>query len=172
MIPRRLAGVGAAGAASLALALGVGLGPAGAATGPTNGSGVSATSTSVPQEVAAWAHTYERDIGILADDTLVVVDDGKNTKHLTTKQVTTTLRDCQHWGSDAATARTAAPPIPAAQAEEAWLSMIEASARGARDCTTALQRGKLASARDFGKQLNVIQSDEAQLAALLGSNGA
>jgi hypothetical protein len=77
--------------------------------------------------------------------------------------VKTTLNDCRTWASDAAQARTAAPPIPMADAERAWKSMIGASSRAALDCLAALQRGSRRSAKDFQKQLKIVERDEVTL---------
>ena len=95
---------------------------------------------------------------------LVVVDDGKRAQsHETTAKVKTTVNDCRTWASDAGQARTAAPPIPMAGAERAWTSMIGASARAASDCLAALQHGSRRSAKDFQKQLKVVEQDEVTL---------
>jgi hypothetical protein len=111
-----------------------------------------------------WKQRYEHDIGILADDVLLVVDDGKRARaHDTAAKVKLTLKDCRQWGRDAATARTAAPPIPQAAAQRAWVSMIGASSRAAYDCVASLTRGSRASAKDFPKQVVVVNRDEAIL---------
>jgi hypothetical protein len=100
----------------------------------------------------------------MADDVLVVVDDGKRAQHHDTKaKVKTTLKDCRTWASDAAQARTAAPPIPMAGAESAWTNMIGASAHAASDCLAALQHGSLRSAKDFQKQVKIVKKDEVTL---------
>ncbi len=111
-----------------------------------------------------WKQSYEHDIGILADDVLVVVDDGKRAQtHVTTAKVRTTLKDCRQWGTDATKARSAAPPIPLAAAQRAWTSMINASSLASAECVASLQRGSRASAKDFRKQLAVVEKDEASL---------
>jgi hypothetical protein len=123
--------------------------------------------------LAQWRQHYERDVGILADDVLVVVDDGKRAQHHDTKaKVRLTLKDCRTWSSDARQARTAAPPIPLAAAERAWASMIGASASASSDCVAALQRRSLRAAKDFQKQLKIVHQDEATLDVVLnGSTG-
>ena len=60
----------------------VGAGPVGAASTTTSSglpavSASSATTTTTDLTLALWEQRYEHDIGILADDVLVVVDDGK-----------------------------------------------------------------------------------------------
>jgi hypothetical protein len=115
-----------------------------------------------------WKQNYEHDIGILADDVLVVVDDGKKAQvHVTTAKVKTTLKDCRQWGTDAAMARSAAPPIPMPAAQRAWTSMIGASSRAASQCVASLQMGSRGSAKDFRKQLAVVEKDEAALVGYL-----
>jgi hypothetical protein len=132
---------------------------------PTAVAPVAATaSSSTDLTVAVWKQRYEHDVGILADDVLVVVDDGKRAqRHVTTAKVTTTVRDCRTWASDAVKARTAAPPIPTAGAERAWTSMIGASALAAADCLASLQQGSRRSAADFQKRLKVVENDEVML---------
>ena len=131
-------------------------------TQPTTNPG--STSSTVPLTLAQWDQRYEHDVGILADDVLVVVDDGKRFQHHNTKaKVKTTLNDCRTWSSDAGQARTAAPPIPMADAERVWTSMIGASARASSDCLAALKRGSLRSAREFQPQLRIIKQDEVLL---------
>lgn len=154
-------------------ALGVGPAAGGAATTPSSSAPPAATgsSTSIPSAVLVWARTYEHNIGILADDTLVVVDDGKGSAHPTKKQVSTTIKDCQQWGRDATQAARVTPPIPEAPAQQAWSGMISASLRASLDCTTALLRGSLSSARDFVRQLKLVQNAEAALTVYLGSPG-
>jgi hypothetical protein len=155
----------------LGLAPVVGDPPSGAATArpgsgtPTmSASSVAAATATTALTVGQWKQRYEHDIGILADDVLVVVDDGKRAQvHLTTAKVKTTLKDCRQWGTDAGTARSAAPPIPLAAAERAWRSMIGASSRAAADCVASLQMGSRSSAKDFRKQLSVVENDEAAL---------
>ena len=110
-----------------------------------------------------WKQGYEHDIGILADDVLVVVDDGKRAQtHVTRAKVKTTLKDCRQWATDATMARSAAPPIPMASAQRAWTSMIGASSRAASECVTSLQTGS-GNAKDFRKQLALVEKDEATL---------
>jgi hypothetical protein len=146
-----------------------------AAVSPTGaamaGSGSSTGTKSAPVVVVAanhltldqWKRGYEHDIGILADDVLVVVDDGKRAQtHVTTAKVKTTLKDCRQWATDAATARSAAPPIPMASAQRAWSSMIGGSGRAASECVTSLQTGS-GNAKDFRKQLALVEKDEATL---------
>jgi hypothetical protein len=124
----------------------------------------SADSETTDLTLAAWKQRYEHDVGILADDVLVVVDDGKRAQtHVTTAKVKTTVNDCRTWASDAARARTAAPPIPLAGAEKAWKSMVGASALAAADCLASLQQGSRRSAKDFQKQLQVVEKDEVTL---------
>ncbi len=121
--------------------------------------------------LALWEQRYERDIGILADDVLVVVDDGKRAQHHVTKaKVKTTVNDCRTWASDAAKARTAAPPIPMAEAEQAWTSMVGTSALGSADCLAALQHGSRRAAKDFQKRVQIMQNDEATLTRDLGGS--
>ena len=134
--------------------------PAGAASmtsipGSPALSASSATTTTTALTLALWEQHYEHDIGIMADDVLVVVDDGKRSQPRVTKaEVKTTVNDCRTWASDAGKARNAAPPIPLADAEQAWTSMIATSALGAADCLAALQHGSRAppktSRREFG----------------------
>ena len=145
--------------------------PAGAATNnPVSStatikeSSAATTSTTAVLTLGQWKATYDRDIGILADDVLVVVDDGKRAQtHLTKAKVKTTLNDCRQWVTDAGLARTAAPPIPMAAAERAWTSMISASAQAAADCVASLQRKSLSRAKDFQKRLSIVENDEAML---------
>lgn len=153
------------------LAPSLGAGPAGASTTapPTAASSrpgideVSAVSTTT-MSLGQWKQRYEHDIGILADDVLVVVDDGKTAQnHMTTAKVRTTVRDCRTWASDAGQARTAAPPIPLAGAERAWTNMIGASSIAASDCLSALQHGSHHAANDFQKKLQTVENDEAAL---------
>ena len=128
----------------------------------------SATMTRTDLTLGQWKQMYERDIGVLADDTLVVVDDGKRAqKHDTAAKVRLTLHDCRQWGKDAVTARTAAPPIPLAAAQRAWTSMINASGQAAANCVAALQRRSLGAARKFRQQLAIVERDEATLVRLL-----
>ncbi len=127
-------------------------------------SAAATTSTTAVLTLGQWKATYEHDIGILADDVLVVVDDGKRAQvHLTKAKVRTTLNDCRQWVRDAGLARTAAPPIPMAAAQQAWTSMIGASARAAADCVASLQRGSRSSANDFQKRLRIVENDETLL---------
>jgi hypothetical protein len=160
----------------LGLAPVVGSIPAGAAaTTSTSGSPAvnasSDTTTTTELTLALWEQRYERDIGILADDVLVVVDDGKRAQHRVTKtKVKTTVSDCRTWASDAAKARTAAPPIPMAEAEQAWTNMVGTSALGAADCLAALQHGSRRAAKDFQKRVQLMQKDEATLTNDLGGN--
>ena len=142
---------------------------------PAGASTTAATSSQPTVQVASaastarltldqWKQRYEHDVGILADDVLVVVDDGKRAQsHETTAKVKTTVNDCRTWASDAGQARTAAPPIPVAGVERAWTSMIGASAHAASDCLAALQHGSRRSAKDFQKQLKVVEQDELTL---------
>jgi hypothetical protein len=156
------------------------LGPAVAATpsGATIASTGSGSVGTSPSLVAAsktaltldqWKQRYEHDVGILADDVLVVVDDGKRAQtHDTAAKVKTTLQDCRQWAKDAAIAPTAAPPIPLPAAERAWKNMMRASALAAAQCVAALQRRSLTSARNFRKQLAIVEKNEATLVKLLG----
>jgi hypothetical protein len=152
--------------------------PAGAASttsssGPqaATASSASSTTTTTVLTVALWQQRYEHDIGILADDVLVVVDDGKRAQsHVTKAEVKTTVNDCRTWASDAAKARTAAPPIPMTDAERAWTSMIGTSALGAADCLAALQHGSRRAAKDFQKQILAMQKDESTLTNELGGS--
>jgi hypothetical protein len=151
----------------LGLAPVVAIGSSAAAASPTSTTAGTDT-TSSTLTLTQWKHQYERDIGILADDVLVVVDDGKRAQtHLTKAKVRTTVNDCRQWASDAAEARTAAPPIPLAVAQRAWKSMIGASSRAANDCLSSLQRGSRSSAKDFQKQLALVERDEATLVSTL-----
>jgi hypothetical protein len=151
----------------------VGAAPSGATVASTR-SGTSGASTSPAATANAnltldqWKQRYEHDIGILADDVLVVVDDGKRAqKHDTTAKVKTTLQDCRQWAKDAAIAPTAAPPIPLPAAQRAWKNMMRASALAAAQCVAALQKRSLTSARNFRKQLAVVEKNEATLVKLL-----
>jgi hypothetical protein len=120
-----------------------------------------------------WRQHYEQDVGVLADDVLVVVDDGKRAvNHDTAAKVRTTVKDCRTWASDANQARTAAPPIPMLEAERAWTSMIGASARAASDCLAALQHGSRRSAKDFQKQVKAVNQDEVTLNRDLNGSSA
>lgn len=144
----------------------LGIRPAGASTAasyPPGANEASAAST-ITLTLEQWKQRYEHDIGILADDVLVVVDDGKRAQnHVTTAKVRTTVRDCRTWASDAGQARTAAPPIPVAGAERAWTDMIAASSIAASDCLSALQHGSRHAASDFQKQVHIVEDDEATL---------
>ena len=132
---------------------------------------VPSATTTTELTLALWEQRYERDIGILADDVLVVVDDGKRAQHHVTKaKVKTTVNDCRTWSSDAAKARTAAPPIPMAEAEQAWTSMVGTSALGSADCLAALQHGSRPAAKDFQKRVQIMQNDEAILTRDLGGS--
>jgi hypothetical protein len=149
----------------LGLTIGVGVAPSGAANTRT-----SADSTTARTDLTLnqWKQRYERDIGIIASDVLVVVDDGKRAQtHDTTAKVRTTLKDCRQWGRDASIARTAAPPIPMAAAERAWTSMMRSSARAAAQCVAVLQTGSTNGAKSFRKQLVIVEKDEATLVKLL-----
>ncbi|HSZ37977.1 MAG TPA: hypothetical protein VK773_12865 [Acidimicrobiales bacterium] len=142
--------------------------PAGAAKDGTSSSqsiaNVASASSTSALTLEQWKQRYEQDVGVLADDILVVVDDGKRAQHHdTTGKVKTTVNDCRTWASDARQARTAAPPIPMAGAESAWTSMIGASAHAASDCLAALQHGSRRSAKDFQKQLKIVEQDEVTL---------
>jgi hypothetical protein len=132
---------------------------------PTAAAPVAATASgSTDLTLAVWRQRYEHDVGILADDVLVVVDDGKRAQsHVTTAKVKTTVSNCRTWASDAMKARTAAPPIPVAGAERAWRSMIGASALAAADCLATLQQGSRRDAADFQKRLKVVENDEVTL---------
>jgi hypothetical protein len=126
-------------------------------------SGAPAATASAHLTLSQWKQSYEHDIGILADDVLVVVDDGKRAQtHVTTAKVKTTLKDCRQWATDAAMARSAAPPIPMASAQRAWASMIGASSRAAAQCVASLQTGA-GGAKNFRKQLAIVEKDEATL---------
>jgi hypothetical protein len=121
------------------------------------------TTASAHLTLGQWKQSYEHDIGILADDVLVVVDDGKRAQsHVTTAKVKTTLKDCRQWATDAAMARSAAPPIPMASAQRAWASMIGASSRAAAQCVASLQTGA-GGAKNFRRQLALVEKDEATL---------
>jgi hypothetical protein len=152
--------------------VGLGITPVAATAAAPAASGSSRPTAAAPLAVTAstdltltiWKQRYEHDVGILADDVLVVVDDGKRAQtHVTTAKVKTTVNDCRTWASDAGKARTAAPPIPMAGAERAWTSMIGASASAAADCLASLQQGSRHSAADFHKQLKVVEKDEVTL---------
>ena len=118
--------------------------------------------------LAQWKQQYEHDVGIIADDVLLVVDDGKRAQtHVTRAKVKTTLQDCRKWSTDAAIAPRAAPPIPLAAAQRAWTSMLRASALASADCVAALQRGSRSSATQFRKQLAIVERNEATLVKLL-----
>jgi hypothetical protein len=131
--------------------------------------GAPAATASTNLTLGQWKQHYEHDIGILADDVLVVVDDGKRAQtHVTTAKVKTTLKDCRQWSTDAAIARTAAPPIPMAAAQRAWSSMIGASARAAAQCVASLQSGS-GNPKNFRKQLALVEKDEAALVSDLNS---
>jgi hypothetical protein len=132
-----------------------------------------ATTSSTSLTLDQWKQRYERDVGILADDVLVVVDDGKRAQHHDTKaKVKTTIKDCGTWASDAGKARTAAPPIPMADAEQAWTTMISASARAASDCLAALKHGSRRSAKDFQEQVKIVNNDEVTLNRDLNGSSA
>ena len=125
---------------------------------------VASTASTTSLTLSEWKQRYEHDVGILADDVLVVADDGKRAlSHDTKAKVKTTVNDCRTWASDAKQARTAAPPIPLAAAQRAWTTMIGASAHAAADCLAALQRGSRRSATDFQKQLKIVERDEVTL---------
>jgi hypothetical protein len=147
---------------------------------PSIGAATSTTTTTQPAANAGstgsaaaltldqWRKHYETDIGVLADDVLLVVDDGKRAQHHDTKaKVRTTLKDCRKWSSDARQARTVAPPIPLAVAERAWTSMIGASANASSDCLAALLHGSRRGAKDFQKQLKIVKQDEVTLDRVL-----
>jgi len=142
--------------------------PTGAATTATTSSEpivkLAAATPNTTLTLGQWKQHYEQDVGVLADDVLVVVDDGKRAvSHDTTAKVKTTVNDCRTWASDARQARTAAPPIPMAEAERTWTTMIGASGRAASDCLAALQQGSRRSAKDFQKQLKIVEQDEVTL---------
>jgi hypothetical protein len=144
---------------------------AGASSQPTVGLAAATSTTTLTLD--QWKQRYERDVGVLADDVLVVVDDGKRAQHHDTKaKVKTTIKDCGTWASDAGQARTAAPPIPMAEAERAWTTMIKASARAASDCLAALKHGSQRSAKDFQKQLKIVENDEVTLNRDLNGSSA
>jgi hypothetical protein len=134
---------------------------------------VASTAATTSLTLSEWKQRYEHDVGIMADDVLVVVDDGKRAvNHDTKAKVRTTVRDCRTWASDAKQARTAAPPIPMAEAQQAWTTMIGASARAAADCLAALQHGSRRSASDFQKQLKIVERDEVILNRDLNGSSA
>jgi hypothetical protein len=141
---------------------------AGAATATarpnTSGTGAPAVVTAASSlTLDQWKQRYEHDVGILADDVLVVVDDGKRAQtHITKAKVKTTVKDCRQWATDATTARSAAPPIPMASAQKAWTSMIAASFRAASECVNSLQTGS-GNPKNFRKQLAIVEKDEAAL---------
>jgi hypothetical protein len=142
--------------------------PTGASTRPSTSSELivklAAATPSTTLTLDQWKQRYEHDVGILADDILVVVDDGKRAvRHDTTAKVKTTVNDCRTWASDAKQARTAAPPIPMADAERTWTTMISSSAHAASDCLAALLHGSRRGAKDFQKQLKIVQQDEVTL---------
>jgi hypothetical protein len=146
----------------------VGTAPTGASTADATRGGpavqMASTASTTSLTLSEWKQRYERDIGILADDVLVVVDDGRRAQsHDTKAKVKTTVNDCRTWASDARQARTAAPPIPLADAQKAWTTMIGASAHAASDCLAALQHGSRRSATDFQKQLKIVERDEVTL---------
>jgi hypothetical protein len=152
----------------LGLAQFVGTAPTGASTADaTSGrttAHVASTAATTSLTLSEWKQRYEHDVGIMADDVLVVVDDGKRAQHHdTTAKVKTTVNDCRTWASDARQARTAAPPIPLAEAQRAWMTMIGASANAAADCLAAIQHGSRRSAKDFQKQLKIVEQDEVTL---------
>jgi hypothetical protein len=152
-------------------ALPVGAVSTASSSGPPAVNASSAATTTTDLTLELWEQRYEHDIGILADDVLVVVDDGKRAQtHVTKAKVKTTVNDCRTWASDAAQARTAAPPIPMAAAEQAWTSMIGTSALGAADCLAALQHGSPRAAKDFQKRVQILQKDEATLNSDLGDS--
>ena len=159
----------------LVLGLAPVVGDAAAGAAPTRSGSSAATMSAAPAATASagltlgqWKQRYEHDIGILADDVLVVVDDGKRAQvHVTSAKVNTTLKDCRRWGADATMARSAAPPIPMPVAQKAWMSMIGASSRAAAQCVASLHRGSRGSATDFRKQLAVVEKDEAALVGYL-----
>jgi hypothetical protein len=139
--------------------------------GPPAANASAATTTTTGLTLGLWEQRYEHDIGILADDVLVVVDDGKRAQnHLTKAQVKLTIKDCRTWASDAGKARTAAPPIPIADAEQAWTNMITTSALGGADCLAALLHGSRGAAKDFQKRVRIMQKDEATLNSDLGGS--
>jgi hypothetical protein len=143
-----------------------GIPPAEASTTATTTSQPNAASTGAATALtlAQWRQHYEVDVGVLADDVLVVVDDGKRAQHHDTKaKVKTTLKDCRTWASDSRQASTDAPPIPMAAAQRAWRSMIAASANASSDCLAALLHGSRRSAKDFQKQLKIVKLDEVLL---------
>jgi cellobiose-specific phosphotransferase system component IIA len=59
-----------------------------------------------------------------------------------------------------------------AGAEQAWTTMIAASGRAASDCLAALQHGSRRSAKDFQKQLKVVNQDEVTLNRDLNGSSA
>jgi hypothetical protein len=135
----------------------------GSPTATMSAAPVATATTSAHLTLGQWKQSYEHDIGILADDVLVVVDDGKRAQtHVTTAKVKTTLKDCRQWATDATMARSAAPPIPMASAQRAWVSMIGASSRAAAQCVASLQSGA-GGAKNFRKQLAIVEKDEATL---------
>ncbi len=157
--------------ASAVSALPVGAASTTSTSGPPGVNAASTTTTTTELTLALWEQRYEHDIGILSDDVLVVVDDGERAQHHVTKaEVKTIVNDCRTWASDAGKARTAAPPIPVAGAEQAWTSMIGTSALGAADCLAALQHGSRRAAKDFQKRVQIVRKDEATLSSDLGGS--
>jgi cellobiose-specific phosphotransferase system component IIA len=59
-----------------------------------------------------------------------------------------------------------------ADAERAWTTMIAASGHAASDCLAALQHGSRRSAKDFQKQLKVVNQDEVTLNRDLNGSSA
>ena len=85
----------------------------GSGTATMRESAAATTSTTAVLTLGQWEATYEHDIGILADDVLVVVDDGKRAQvHLTKAKVRTTLNDCRQWVRDAGLARDGSTSDP------------------------------------------------------------
>jgi hypothetical protein len=147
--------------------------PAGAAPAVARGplpSAVLVTSTS--STVAAsltltqWKQRYEAVIGVVADDALVLVTDGKKAaKHPTRANGKQTLKDCRTWLGDARRAGGKAPPIPSAAAEANWKALLASSKAASSACITSLTKGSKKAAKQFRKQLAAVNNDEAKLTA-------
>jgi hypothetical protein len=129
--------------------------------------------TTAPMTLAQWKQQYEQVIGVLADDALVVVSDGKPSKTRLSKskeaaKVKQTVADCTKWHKDALQAPGMAPPVPSAPVQKNWTALMTASTAASADCLTAFHTGSKSAATKFRHQLYLINQDEGLLTAELG----
>lgn len=140
--------------------------------GPCFAGASGTTTTTAPLTLAQWKHSYEATIGKIADDALVIWDNGrKAANHPTTKKVSAVVSKCQQWHADAESAPKGVPPIPQTSAERSWTELISASLSASTACVTALQEGSKSAAKRFDKQMSLVNADEKALSSQLSGSG-